>query len=304
MGKFIEYKNIFSSSTYLYKIFPIPFPLSYPRRPMTLIDGLKCGIKDFYNCLRSSTSYLEDEYLWVVDDWSANYYHWMFDIIPKLMLGKNEANCSKVLLPFGMKRLKYVEETLIIINIEPIYLEPAKLYKIKNCKCIKWLGYDNSEQIKFIKNKIINYYNIKLEKKKKWIYISRSDASFRKINNEISLIKKLKALGFDIIVLSEISWRNQIEIFAQAELVIGMHGAGLSNIIFSSSNTTLIEIRPDISTNICFKHWSDFNDCNHLLYSIKSNKNLNMQKDNFNIDINDFLRYLVNFNFIKINNFN
>jgi capsular polysaccharide biosynthesis protein len=46
---------------------------------------------------------------------------------------------------------------------------------------------------------------------------------------------ELSVLGFEKYKLSEISVRNQIELFANAECVVGPHGAGLTNTVFTNS---------------------------------------------------------------------
>ena len=48
--------------------------------------------------------------------------------------------------------------------------------------------------------------------------------------------------GFLIIKLSKLSFNEQIELFNKAKIIIGSHGAGLTNIIFSEPSTQIIEI--------------------------------------------------------------
>ena len=43
-------------------------------------------------------------------------------------------------------------------------------------------------------------------------------------------------------ILSFLSFREQIELFATAEVVIGVHGAGLANLVFAPENTLIIEL--------------------------------------------------------------
>ena len=46
---------------------------------------------------------------------------------------------------------------------------------------------------------------------------------------------------------------SQLEAFATASVVVGPHGAGLSNIVVSSLHTPVLEIGP-ISCSTCFLH--------------------------------------------------
>ena len=54
----------------------------------------------------------------------------------------------------------------------------------------------------------------------------------------------LKSNGYDIIKLSSLSFKNQIELFHNSKIVVGLHGAGFSNILFCQPETKVIEIKP------------------------------------------------------------
>ncbi|CAH0180183.1 DUF563 domain-containing protein [Roseomonas sp. CECT 9278] len=73
-------------------------------------------------------------------------------------------------------------------------------------------------------------------------YISRNDAPMRKIANENYVMNLLEKLDFQNIRLDGMSVPQQIRLFCDAEIIIGPHGAGLSNIIFSDKKSSLIEI--------------------------------------------------------------
>ena len=86
----------------------------------------------------------------------------------------------------------------------------------------------------------------KFGKKLDKIYIDRKDSNFnsyRLIINETEIISYLKSIGFAIIKLSEIPFKKQIYFFNNAKYIIGLHGAGLSNLIFCKKNTRVIEIK-------------------------------------------------------------
>jgi capsular polysaccharide biosynthesis protein len=82
------------------------------------------------------------------------------------------------------------------------------------------------------------------------IYVSRSDAEDRRIRNEDELMSMLNNYGFKRIVPGEHTFREQVRQFSDAEIVLGPHGAGLTNIIFSTE-TTLVELFGSYR-NACF----------------------------------------------------
>ncbi|WP_339077023.1 glycosyltransferase family 61 protein [Acetobacter sp. AC2005] len=74
------------------------------------------------------------------------------------------------------------------------------------------------------------------------IYISRRDTSARRICNENELMLSLEKLGVKIVQLTGLSVKEQISMFANAGLVIGGHGAGISNSLFMQKTSTMLEL--------------------------------------------------------------
>ena len=75
------------------------------------------------------------------------------------------------------------------------------------------------------------------------IFISRKNASGRRIINEEDLIDYLAPFGFETIYLENLTVREQALLFKNAQVVITPHGAGTTNIIYSNPGTVLIEIQ-------------------------------------------------------------
>ena len=83
--------------------------------------------------------------------------------------------------------------------------------------------------------------NIKISCKKR-IYISRSQSKTRKIENEYEVCAVFTALGFGVYNLELMSVKEQIELFSNASIIAGIHGAGLINMVFSPIQTRIFEI--------------------------------------------------------------
>ena len=71
-----------------------------------------------------------------------------------------------------------------------------------------------------------------IDKPYRLIYITRKDALYRKIVNEKEIEDYLREIGFEIIQMSELPFLEHVKICAEAKIVVGPHGAGLSNIVF------------------------------------------------------------------------
>jgi capsular polysaccharide biosynthesis protein len=87
-------------------------------------------------------------------------------------------------------------------------------------------------------------------KKKERIYVSRASAPKRRILNEEELIRTLEPYEFKAVELGSMTLAQQAQLFRDAEFVIGPHGAGLTNILFSNS-CGVLELFP----GACWNHY-------------------------------------------------
>ena len=74
------------------------------------------------------------------------------------------------------------------------------------------------------------------------IYIARGDAQRRRLTNEADIIRRLEKRGFTAITPGALSVREQAALFAQAALVVGPHGAGLTNAAFMAPGGAIVEL--------------------------------------------------------------
>jgi capsular polysaccharide biosynthesis protein len=127
------------------------------------------------------------------------------------------------------KTKKYIVEELILVdkeyNIDPIF----SFSSIQD------------HALKKIIEKIVNNNIIKSSNKK--IYVSRKDSTRSRILiNENEIEQYLISKGYEIIVGSDYSGFELLNIYANAEIVVGPLGAGLLNTIFSLGEVRVIAL--------------------------------------------------------------
>ena len=179
-------------------------------------------------------------------------YHWFLDCLPRLYA-----------------LLKTVKEPIILIipaNI-PAFQRETLSYLIKNypwfsletiSKNQKWhlpefllpafisnhySGYLPPEVMKMIRTGIWNGYGVKDESGKSRIYISRGKASKRRLLHEEEVIKLLRDFNFTTVYAEDLTYAQQVQLFYNAKVVVGAHGAGLTNILFGR-DLQVIELHP------------------------------------------------------------
>jgi len=88
------------------------------------------------------------------------------------------------------------------------------------------------------------------------LYITRENATRRRVNNEGELWARLEGRGFVKLRLEAMSWREQVAAFAAARVVVAPHGAGLANVVFCRPGTRVVEFFNRSYVNPCFEQWA------------------------------------------------
>jgi hypothetical protein len=74
------------------------------------------------------------------------------------------------------------------------------------------------------------------------LFVSRRDSNLRVMHNEAELEEALRPLGFTTFVVGDAPVTEQIRAFSGARVIVGAHGAGLTNLIFAPPGAFVLEI--------------------------------------------------------------
>ena len=79
---------------------------------------------------------------------------------------------------------------------------------------------------------------------KKKIYISRIKSGTRTMINEDKVEEVMKSAAFEIVYMEEHTLEEQMAIMSSADLIVGPHGAGLTNMVYANSGSKILELIP------------------------------------------------------------
>lgn len=85
---------------------------------------------------------------------------------------------------------------------------------------------------------------------KKRLYVPRRHN--RVVMNEAPLIELLSTYGFESVDTDKMSFSQQVEAFASAEVIIGPHGAALTNLLFAPPSCRVMEFFPPFGGSASF----------------------------------------------------
>lgn len=179
---------------------------------------------------------------------SAGYFHWLYEVLPAAVWALRE----------------FPDAILMVAADAPRYvLEAAEMLATDRCVMVDGVvraselivpgiepmsGFVRSSDLHLVQELGATHSASPCPH----VYVSRARDSKRSMRNEIELESELRERGFSILYSQETSWTDQISAFRGAELIVGPHGAGLANMVFSPRLRSVVELFPHDVGNDCY----------------------------------------------------
>jgi len=214
---------------------------------------------------------------------NSNYYHWLYDLLPKIKL-YSEIYDFKDLDHLYINKLKDWQ----ISSLKPMGLDKINIIDSQKFRHIEadeivctdhpsyYSGYIK-EETKNIPIWIVQWLRetfLQFEKKfscNDKIFIDRSSTltAHCKFINDEEISNYLINKGFTKYKTEQLNFFEQIYLFNKAKYIVGPHGAAFSNLAFCNKGTKVIEIMPTNYNDLNYKRISEINDLNYNV--IKTN---------------------------------
>ena len=216
----------------------------------------------------------------VYNQWGyENYYHWVIESLPRLLLIQKSFPDCLLIIPdpapefvkttitlLGFKRfvpLHITDMTILKINnlvMPSLEFEQAQEYITKRSK--KNYSQNHSpekneeELIITVKKQILSHF--KPQRPGKKIFVSRSRQKFRRLINEKDLEPVLAKNGFEIVYFEGMPFNEQVKLMQETELLLSTHGANLVNLLFLPPIAIVIEmVNIDFTNDVYYTLASD-----------------------------------------------
>ncbi|MBV8253527.1 MAG: glycosyltransferase family 61 protein [Chitinophaga sp.] len=219
--------------------------------------------------------------IWITDEWSGEYFHWLTDALTRWTAVEGKTRVSLIILPERYQQIPYVQASLQLLNIKAYFYNTRKRLLVKELILpahTAATGNYNEQIIQQLREKFIGKIHTTPHRK---LYVSRKKAARRTIQNEIEVIALLEEQGYEIHCFEDYHFAEQVALMQQAKVLIGLHGAGLTNMLFMPAGGQILELRNEgDSHNNCF--FSLASALQHQYYYLTNTGNT---ADTFNVEI-------------------
>lgn len=210
-----------------------------------------------------------------------NYFHFFSDVLSKLWLIE-KYNIDKnvpLIIPEELYNKAYFRYLYQFTDIGKFnwYVQGRNEFLIiKSLYLLRPFPYEPAYWKKSVA--LLRNHNPRPERK---IFLNRAPSAGRFLNNMKDVLPVLEKYGFELVDTATLSFREQVDLFSQAAIVIGIHGAGNTNIIFAAHDKVkLIEIMP-ANRPACQYYW--LTQSLDISYDVIAGSTLD-EKQSFSID--------------------
>jgi len=188
------------------------------------------------------------ECLWVVDDWSYGYFHWLADALARLYAARDLLERATLLLPRQFERMGFVRASLEVFGVRRV--EYVGEDEVGFCERLLVpthtapSGNYNEGVARGLRELFAGAYRAAGPAGGR-VYLSRGRAPKRRVANEPELLDALREFGFRVVHFEEHPFAEQVRIAQGARFLVSNHGAGLTNMLFMPEGGSVFELRRD-----------------------------------------------------------
>lgn len=229
------------------------------------------------------------------------YYHWMMDVLPRLGIISKQVSLSEIdYFITEFNAYTFQVQTFEILNIPlkkiiasndnwNFHIEAEQLWVPSLAGP---LDQPTAYQVEYLRELFKEY--ICESGGNRRLYISRRKEGRRTIVNEDSIIAELKKRGFDIVVCEELTVKEQVKLFSEAQIIIGPHGSAFTNLVFCKPGTKVLDIFSNSHINPCFWFLSQIRELDyHFMVGSSAPIDTNPKNDNVVVDMPIFMHLLL-----------
>jgi capsular polysaccharide biosynthesis protein len=187
---------------------------------------------------------------------SNNYYHFLLDVLPRLAVLEACLPGTSPDAWYLPTVTPYQRELLALVGLDRADVVETRKHRAVRADTLLVPSLPNLDEsappwlVAWLRDRLPA---VDVAGKPRRLYVTRGNrAHTRRLESEPALWPELEARGFTRIDPGTMSVRDQIDHFAAAEAIIGVHGAALTNLVFASPGVRVLELFAPAYLKHCF----------------------------------------------------
>ena len=173
------------------------------------------------------------------------YYHWLIDFVPRLLLVENDPALRRRPMIVNYQFTPWQQESLTAIYkargwaLPPLIRMPAEEL-VPLCDAAVPGRVDRASAVEILSK----LYPVErpTSSQKLRLFVGRNNVGYRRLLNQDEVAALLARAGFTPVDPGSLSFAEQAALFGRAEIVVGVHGAALTNVAFMPPGGALLEL--------------------------------------------------------------
>ena len=187
---------------------------------------------------------------------APNYFHWTVEMLPRLYALRaylRFGRLDRILLIYD-KTPRFILDSIACFFpdlLDRVVVVESGIIRLERCLFfVNHAEYEKTNTrftvctglLSDAVDAMIGRVGVRPQQRGTALLISRADAPKRKLVNEDALLAALRGFDLQPVTLAGRTVREQIDLLSGARLVIGAHGAGLTNFMYCRPGTVAVEI--------------------------------------------------------------
>ena len=241
-----------------------------------------------YKALLKKKTFIKNAIIGFDEYSNSKGFHYLCESLPRIYSVKDKLSDYVLLFPFVNANFSnYVKQTLSKLEINQFhFIRKEEIIHCNNLLFVERLAPTGNYRDPVMKEINWSFTDQRSNHfpKRKILYIDRNNSSSRKCLNNDHVRELLGHYNADSIKIEKYDFGEQLKILQDYSIILGIHGGGLSNMLFMNPNSKVIEIRNENDLkNLCYFSLASALDVDY--FYLRANSTSDSNNANLKVDI-------------------